>query len=65
LTRRVRRTDRDFEGLDRYRAAATGPSILATKRSPDDVRAMLARYRTGLQRGRTGDDPINPDHESE
>jgi signal transduction histidine kinase len=28
------------------------PAIVPGRRSPDDVRAMLARYRTGLQRGR-------------
>jgi hypothetical protein len=65
LTRRVRRTDNDFEGVDRFHAAPSGPSILATKRSPDDVRAMLARYRTGLHRGRAGDEPINPEPGSE
>src|SRR5581483_728313 len=63
LTRRVRRTLDGVEGLDRFRAAPSGPSILATKRSPDDVRAMLARYRTGLQRGRAGEAPIEPEAE--
>ncbi len=61
LRRRVRRTDGELEGIERYRAAPSGPSIIATKRSPDDVRAMLARYRTGLQRGRAGDQPIEPE----
>ena len=65
LARRVRRTDNEYEGVDRFHAAPSGPSILATKRSPDDVRAMLARYRTGLHRGRSGDDPIQPEPGSE
>jgi signal transduction histidine kinase len=65
LTRRVRKNANALEGVERFRAAPSGPSILATKRSPDDVRAMLARYRTGLQRGRVGDDPITKEPGSE
>lgn len=29
-----------------------GPAVAPTQRSPEEVRAMLSRYRTGLQRGR-------------
>jgi len=50
LTRRVRRAD----------AAAAGPSnvpVRASQRSPEEVRQMLSRYRSGLQRGRTDDGP--------
>ncbi len=65
LTRRVPRKDAEYEGIDRYHKAPTGPSVLATKRSPDDVRAMLARYRGGLQRGRTGDEPTKPESGSD
>jgi signal transduction histidine kinase len=57
LTRRVPRAEtNEFEGVDRFHAAQSGPSILATKRSPEDVRAMLARYRSGLSRGRGGEE---------
>jgi hypothetical protein len=51
-----RTENNDIEGVDRFHAAPSGPSILATKRSPEDVRAMLARYRSGLNRGRGGDE---------
>ena len=33
------------------------PSILASNRSPDEVRSMLARYRDGMQHGQAGDLP--------
>jgi hypothetical protein len=29
--------------------------VAASKRSPDDVRRMLSRYRSGLNHGRDGD----------
>ena len=38
--------------------------ITAGRRSPEEVRTMLARYRTGLQRGRTGDEPTGDDGET-
>jgi signal transduction histidine kinase len=39
------------------------PNIAATRRSPDDVRALLARYRSGLQRGRVGEVPTTDPEE--
>jgi signal transduction histidine kinase len=65
LTRRVPRRDTEYEGIERYHSSSAGPNVLATKRSPDDVRAMLARYRGGLQRGRSGDEPTNSESGSE
>ena len=32
-----------------------------TQRSPEEVRQILSRYRTGLQRGRTAGPPAGPD----
>lgn len=40
------------------------PPIAAGRRSPDDVRAMLARYRSGLQRGRTPDEHTDEEETS-
>jgi signal transduction histidine kinase len=42
-----------------------GPAVAQTQRSPEEVRAMLSRYRSGLQRGRgpadnTSGDPADP-----
>lgn len=51
-----------FEGLTRRvpRAEAAPvdrtPAVRASGRSPEEVRQMLSRYRSGLQRGRTDDE---------
>lgn len=34
--------------------AAEASRVVASQRSPEEVRRMLSRYRTGLQRGRGG-----------
>jgi hypothetical protein len=34
--------------------AGSQRSVTRTTRSPEEVRRMLSRYRTGLDRGRTG-----------
>jgi signal transduction histidine kinase len=47
-------------------AAPTGPArpaVTRTTRSPEEVRRMLSRYRSGLDRGRTGG-PESPSNES-
>ncbi len=44
LTRRERTTAE--------RALPTGPSVTSTRRSPEEVRQMLSRYRGGLKKGR-------------
>jgi hypothetical protein len=50
LTRRQpkARTARDAS----RRPTVTGPSVAPSRRSPDEVRAMLARYRDGQEQGR-------------
>jgi signal transduction histidine kinase len=55
LLRRVPKRAALDEDQVRPVAESPHPAIAAGRRSPDDVRAMLARYRTGLQRGRTSD----------
>ncbi len=35
-------------------AAASGPRTASTRRSPEEVRAMLSRYRRGIEDGRKG-----------
>ncbi|MEY2455772.1 MAG: hypothetical protein QOK06_866 [Acidimicrobiaceae bacterium] len=57
LMRRVPKRAALDEEQVRPVAESPRPAIAAGRRSPDDVRAMLARYRTGLQRGRTSDAP--------
>jgi hypothetical protein len=52
LARRVpKRANLDQDPV-RPGVESSRPAIVPGRRSPDDVRAMLARYRTGLQRGR-------------
>ncbi len=58
LTRRERSTTESS-------ALPTGPTVSSSRRSPEEVRQMLSRYRGGLKKGRTApaaDGPTN--HES-
>jgi signal transduction histidine kinase len=41
--------------------SSTAP-VSASSRSPEEVRLMLSRYRSGLRRGRTDDESDNPDN---
>jgi hypothetical protein len=57
-----------FEGLTRRvprgeAPAETRPSapVTASQRSPEEVRQMLSRYRSGLKRGRTEDEQTGSD----
>jgi hypothetical protein len=62
LTKRVPRSaggERAVPGGESTRAATT------TRRSPDEVRSMLSNYRSGMQRGRTGDDAATPTEDTE
>jgi HAMP domain-containing protein len=44
-------------------AGPAGPAITAPQRSPEQVRQMLSRYRSGLERGRTDEGAERPvDH---
>ena len=63
LARRVPKRATLDEDPVRPVVEASRPAVAAGRRSPDDVRAMLARYRTGLQRGRTSDAPAANDQE--
>jgi hypothetical protein len=42
-------------------AAPTSPSILASNRSPEEVRSVLSRYRAGVDQARAGDAPLAPE----
>ena len=60
--------DAAFEGLTRRvpreeAPAETRPSVpvRASQRSPEEVRQMLSRYRSGLKRGRTEDEQTESD----
>ncbi len=62
LTKRVPRSaggERAVPGGESTRAATT------TRRSPDEVRSMLSNYRSGMQRGRSGDDAATPTEDTE
>jgi HAMP domain-containing protein/anti-sigma regulatory factor (Ser/Thr protein kinase) len=61
LTRRQpkARTSRDAAP----RPTVTGPSVAPSRRSPDEVRAMLARYRDGQEQGRGAETTEPPDGE--
>jgi hypothetical protein len=37
-------------------ASASSSPVAAPQRSPEEVRLMLSRYRSGLRRGRTDED---------
>ena len=58
----VRRTPRARTGPEPT-VPAGAPAVARTTRSPDEVRRMLSRYRSGLDRGR-GDIPPSGDHPS-
>ncbi len=46
-------------------ALPTGPTVTSTRRSPEEVRQMLSRYRGGLKKGRTApSDEGTTTHES-
>jgi hypothetical protein len=64
LARRLPNRDVVDDEADAPDGLGPRPPIAAGRRSPEDVRTMLARYRTGLQRGRTSDDPTVDDGES-
>ena len=50
-------------GSAQVRPAAQGQhAVSASQRSPEEVKAMLSRYRSGLQKGRQ---PTSPDHPEE
>jgi hypothetical protein len=49
LTRRVPKAT-----LANQTTSSSSP-VAATQRSPEEVRLMLSRYRSGLRRGRTDD----------
>jgi hypothetical protein len=54
----VKRTPKDRTATppDPLAAAASAPRpATRSSRSPDEVRRMLSRYRSGLDRGRQGD----------
>lgn len=55
LTRRQPKLSRR-DGESVRAGEPSGPAIAPGRRSPEQVRELLARYRTGLQRGRTSDD---------
>ena len=62
LTKRVPRAaggERAVPGGEATRAATT------TRRSPDEVRSMLSNYRSGMQRGRSGDDATPTSEDTE
>jgi hypothetical protein len=42
-------------------SAASGRPVGRSARSPEEVRHMLSRYRSGLDRGRQADAPDAPD----
>lgn len=61
LTKRVPRAaggQRAVPGGDGERSATQN------RRSPDEVRSMLSRYRSGMQKGRDTDDQTTPDGQS-
>lgn len=58
----IRRTPRHVEVPDESKYSATVPATSAPSRSPEEVREMLSRYRSGRRRGRepgTNDDQPN------
>lgn len=61
----ARRQPKPITSVDEVGAAGDGPRppIAPGHRSPDEVRQLLARYRTGLQRGRTSDGPAEETEE--
>jgi anti-sigma regulatory factor (Ser/Thr protein kinase) len=60
----VRRVPRAYSpgdpGAERPGAATQSTSVAASQRSPEEVRAMLSRYRTGLQRATRPGDGAGP-----
>jgi signal transduction histidine kinase len=63
-----RRPAPSADGLARRVPGATsldtepsGPAMTPTKRSPEEVRRLLSRYRGGLDKGRAGTTPENDD----
>lgn len=62
--RPVERARRDISAPP-VRAGTSGSSSAGTRqRSPEEVRRMLSRYRTGLKRGRTSEDGATPNNGS-
>lgn len=62
LTKRVPRKaggERAIPGGESNRAATT------TRRSPEEVRSMLSNYRSGMQRGKSGDSPKQSPEDTE
>ena len=53
LTRRVPR--HDGARVAAVDDAPAEPAVRASRRTPQEIQSMLARYRSGLERGRTSD----------
>jgi signal transduction histidine kinase len=55
LVRRVRAEEHDLTDDVIDDDAEPSAAVVASRRSPEEVRALLSRYRSGLDRGRAGD----------